>query len=105
MNTSACTLCAVPTDGESQSIEVCHPCHDSLVASGHVRETGVFDRETLMREDSDTHTRVRRQTGVDLLGCAWCGKDGDSVQRMFSQGEVSICSECIDFCVRVMASD
>jgi hypothetical protein len=92
-----------------QSVFVCSPCHEALQASGavSVHITGEFPAVSQLANmpEGAATPRARRATNPAEHHCTWCGRAGDTVKKLLTQGAVKICNECVALCADIMQAE
>jgi hypothetical protein len=93
-----CYQCAgaVGADGA----RVCGTCLRRELGDADVRSTAEFS--AVMPAADPLDTSAPPEAGGS---CAWCGKDGGSVQKLLGNGAVAICNQCVALCAEVMQAE
>ena len=106
-----CPLCNREL-ADAQSVFVCSACHSSLQASGAVamHVTGEFPAVSqLAAAPTDAAPvaprRPRTPTTPADFQCSWCGKPGDEVKKLLTQGAARICNECVALCASILQAE
>ncbi len=106
-----CPICAGSLD-DAQSVFVCGRCHGQLASNGaiEVRATGEFpavSQMAMLPEDAAPTAPAggRRPTDPAVHNCTWCGKPGDQVKKLLTQGGAKICNECVALCADIMQAE
>jgi len=106
-----CPICSKDL-ADAQSIFVCSACHGSLQATGAVamHVTGEFpavSQLATLPDDSapSAPARPRTPTTPSDFDCSWCGKAGDEVKKLLTQGPTRICNECVALCTDILRAE
>jgi hypothetical protein len=97
---------------DAQSIFVCSACHASMQSTGAIamHVTGEFPAVSqLAVAPSDAAPvapqRPRTPTIPANFDCSWCGKPGDQVKKLLTQGPARICNECVALCSDILQAE
>lgn len=103
-----CPICAKDLE-DAHSVFVCGSCHGQLASTGaiQVHVTGEFPAVSQMAilPDDPAPPRARRPTNPAEHNCTWCGKPGDEVKKLLTQGVAKICNECVALCADIMQAE
>jgi len=106
-----CPVCTQRLE-DPHDIVVCARCHQSLHAGEPpaIRVTAEFPAvapRTGSRPDRPARDRRRPRSPTipaDFT-CSWCGKPGDAVRKLLTQGAARICNECVSLCATILQAE
>jgi len=100
-----CQLCGAEMR-EPKVVHVCRACHGTVQAGGavNVRSTGEFKLTEIMQAAAD-YSPPPSSGEMPAVRCTWCGRDGDEVRKLLSQGNAHICNQCVALCADILHAE